>query len=474
MISDTLYRSGERQRKVQTQIFWRKGDTMKTRSHAVLTTLLVMFGVIPGVAEAQSLPDLPIVNQSLTLQSALTLSSANNLAIHQGRVDLKIAQADERSASAQTKPSIATTTYGLLGDSNNIIASSPGVMPPNYLGAAPHGFADQNVILMAPLFTGGKLSGQVGSARSQSESAALTLDETKLMTQESVTDAYAQALLQAALVEVAKARLTAEDEQVRITQEKVDAGRIAPVDLLREQAEDANAQQGLLTVQTNESLAMVQLKTTLGISQASNIILIDTLDTITTATNILGSMQTAIQTAEANRPDLAAALKAVDAAKQSVQATNGAYSPQVYALGMADASSNSGVQRVGYTVGLTASIPLYDGGERQADTDASRARLERSILDAQSVRQTVDQDVATAWLNLAEATQQVVTAQTGIIAAQQAYDLATLRYNAGKSIDAERLGALSALTIAQGNLATSKASVIETKVQLSTAMGSNL
>jgi outer membrane protein TolC len=142
---------------------------------------------------------------------------------------------------------------------------------------------------------------------------------------------------------------------------------------------------------------------------------------------------------------------------------------------MADASSpGSGGGRVGYTVGLTASIPLYDGGQRDADAEASKARLDRATLNAQSIRQTVDQEAASAWLNLQAATQQVQTAQVGVNAAQQAYDLANLRYNAGKSVTAERLDALAALTRARGDLSAATATAIETRAHLLTAIGSTL
>lgn len=411
--------------------------------------------------------------RNLSLQDALALAKANNISLKQARADVDAAVDAAKSASAQTKPSIATTIYGLAGDSNNVVASSPGVMPPNYFGTPTHGVLDQNVIAMMPLFTGGKLSGQVKAAIDQSAAAGQTERQTELSVEESVTDTYVTALLQASLVDVAQARLTAEDEQVRITCEQVQTGKSAPVDLLREQAEQANAKQGVLAAQNDAAMALVDLKTDMGVSQMSDITLRDTLDTVAVGSNLPSSMQDAIKTAEASRLDLAAALLQVKAAQDSVKAAQGAYSPQVYGVGMADATGTSGDGgRVGYTVGLTASIPLYDAGEHHADVDGAKARVDRAVADAEGVRQGVDQEVANAWLNVQTATQQVETAQLGVTAAQQGYDLANMRYNAGKSIIAERLDALSALTRAQGDLAEAKASAITAHERLATAMGS--
>lgn len=63
-----------------------------------------------------------------------------------------------------------------------------------------------------------------------------------------------------------------------MTQEKVNTGRSAPVDLLREQAEQADARQVLLAAQNNAALVLVGLRSALGVSQASSIALSDSLN----------------------------------------------------------------------------------------------------------------------------------------------------------------------------------------------------
>ena len=113
--------------------------------------------------------------------------------------------------------------------------------------------------------------------------------------------------------------------------------------------------------------------------------------------------------------------------------------------------------RAGYTVGLTASLPLYDGGQRRAEVDAAKARAARAQADALNVQELVERETASAWLTWQTATAQVQAANAGVSAAQQGYDLANLRYNAGKSTTAERLDALATLVRAQGAVAQAKA-----------------
>ena len=440
--------------------------------HCTFALALVL---LPGAALAagdQSMPAPPVISSAaLSLRGAFSVASANSPALKQVQADADSASATARSTGAQTKPSLSATTYGTVGDSANILTSSPGVTPQNIFAVPPHGFANQDLMLMVPLFTGGRLGGASASARRQGEAAALLVQAARLTVTEAVTEDYANAVRQEALVDVAQARLTAEDEQVRVTHEKVDAGRSAPVDLLRELAEQADAQQAMLAARNGVGLALIALKTTLGVSQGSDLTLSDTLDSLTGTSPAPATLQDALLQADAHRPELAAAQRQVEAAQAGVRAARGEYAPQVYGVAMGDAMTGSGVGRVGYTVGLTASLPLYDGGQRRADEDGAKAKLDRARADALQARQTVDGQVASAWLTVQTAAAQVQAATVGVAAAQQSYTLAGLRYNAGKSVSAERLDALSALTRAQGAVAQAKADLVIARARLQASLG---
>jgi len=121
---------------------------------------------------------------------------------------------------------------------------------------------------------------------------------------------------------------------------------------------------------------------------------------------------------------------------------------------------------------VTASLPLYDGGQRRADVDGARARLDRARADALEARQIADRQAASAWLSLQTATASVSAASAGVTAASESYALAALRYRAGKSVTAERLDALSALTRAQGTQAQAKAGLVIARAALRAALGS--
>ncbi len=430
----------------------------------------------PALSDAPAAPDsdaLPVVSSPLTLRDAVTLALVDNLTLREARADQAAADAGTRSARAQAKPSLSTTTYATAGDSPNIFATSPGVGPQNLFNVPAHGFADQNLMLMIPLSTGGRIAARIHAGQSQATAAAASLEAARLSVGEGAAEAYITALLRQSLVQAAQSRLDAENEQVRTTQIKVGTGRSAPVDLLREQAEQADARQALLRTQNDAALALVSVKVALGISQDSSPALLDTLDTLTSQAAVPPpTLSDALRLALAQRPELTAAAQAAAAAQATVKEAQGAYRPQVYGVAMGDAMTFAqGQSRTGYSVGITASLPLADGGQRRADVDAAKAHLARAEAEAQIARQSVTQEVAAAWLTVSTAKEASQAALVGAAAAREAYHLADLRYNAGKSVAAERLDALSALTRAQGSAAQASADFLIARSKLSRAIG---
>ncbi|MEO7719119.1 MAG: TolC family protein [Capsulimonas sp.] len=444
-------------------------DTSHRYFGAALLAALFLGG---SVAASAADPVIAAPALTLSLAQAVALANKNSPIALRQRADAAIAAAAARGAQAQQKPTLSATAYGALGDSSNILSSAPGVTPQNLFAVPPRGFADQNLTLMVPISTGGKIRGTIDFAQRQADAASLMTQATQLTIHQNVTEAYTTVLLSHELVSSAQARLDAEEEQVRITGERVTAGRSAPVDLLREQAEEADARQMLLSGQNDEQIAKVNLKAALAMSQDQQIELSDTLDALLAAPPDASlTQQEAIHKAEDQRPEIASALRQFEAAQAAVASAKGAYSPQVYAVAMGDAMAMQGGGRTGYTIGLSVSLPLMDGGQRRAEVDGAKARVDAAQADVLSIRQQVDKEAAFAWLALQTATARVAATATGVTAAQQGYELAAMRYNAGKSVAAERLDSLSALTRAKSTEAQAKAELIVARARLNTALG---
>jgi outer membrane protein TolC len=251
----------------------------------------------------------------------------------------------------------------------------------------------------------------------------------------------------------------------------VAAGRSAPVDLLREQAEQADASEALMAAKNQAEIAAANLKATIGIAQTSEISLSDSLDSLAMGDYASPTLADAVSAADSRRPELSAAELQVAAARDSMAGAKAEYAPQVYGLAMADASDSDSGAHAGFTVGLAATVGIADGGQRKSDIDAARARLSRARADESAMREAIDQQVTVAWLSLQTAQAEVAEAKIGIAAATEGFRLADLRYNAGKSTIAERVDALYALTRAKGSLDQAKAGLIIARAQLAATAG---
>lgn len=437
--------------------------------------------LLPNCGNAQNAAagDLPVVAANLSLQDALKLADRDNVTLMQAQANSDSASASADHAKAALRPSVSATADAVNGDMSRILGSSPGVAPPSIYNVPSGPFVEQNRLkIMIPLFTGGLLQKNREASELQASAQRSDANAQRLSVQEHVVESYVKVLLDKALLVAQQSRLAYEQEQLRITQQKVNTGALAPVDLLREEAARDDAQSAIAQAQAHIDIALVDLKSSLGVTQTSNLTLTETLNSLEIggADTPPGSLDDAIRIASGNRPELAAAKQRLNAAQAQIRAAQAEYAPQIYGVGVASAAmaqqNMSG--KGGYTIGLTASIPLYDGGARTADVNRAKAARASAQAEMRAARQNIESNVAVAWYALQAVQPQVSSAQAGVLAAQKAYDLATLRYNAGKSTTADRLDSLDALTHAQTGLAQALAAQVDAKSSLITALGANL
>src|SRR5206468_2790718 len=98
------------------------------------------------------------------------------------------------------------------------------------------------------------------------------------------------------------------------------------------------------------------------------------------------------------------------------------------------------------------SLPLFDAGLRRANRRTAEADQRHRQLDLERMSLEVTQQVTSALLSLGAAEQNVTTAQAGARAAQEEYQVALERYQAGRGVLVEVLDALAARTRAQTNV----------------------
>ena len=114
--------------------------------------------------------DRPRLSGPLSLRDAVETALRGNFDVQAVRFEADAAHEETSALRAMTRPQISANTYVSSGDMRNILGTPPGSSPANALTVPTRRFVDQNLTLMVPLYTGGKL-GNLVKAASQRESA---------------------------------------------------------------------------------------------------------------------------------------------------------------------------------------------------------------------------------------------------------------------------------------------------------------
>jgi outer membrane protein TolC len=106
---------------------------------------------------------------------------------------------------------------------------------------------------------------------------------------------------------------------------------------------------------------------------------------------------------------------------------------------------DSGAGETGAKFGLVVSVPLTDGGMRSSKARMLEARAQEFLAQAEQMRLTVRREIQSAWADWSAAGEVTESAQAGLAAAEESYEVERLRFESGKSIIAELLDALAVL-----------------------------
>jgi outer membrane protein len=394
--------------------------------------------------------DRPQIQGALTLTQALQTGLRENLMVQAAQVDVQAAAAATRIARSQQRPQLSTTTYLTYGDFGNIFSTAPNVTPENSLLVPAQAYADQNLTFMTPLYTSGRLEYQSRAASERERAAVSDVTGVRAETTLRIEEAYYRALLAAENIKAAQARVDAAAELVKTTQALFAAGKGLEASVRRVEAEQADARRLLATARNLRAKALLDLKAAMGVRLESEITPTDSLSFHAP----VGDLTTQLTDAARLRPELRSARARLTAAGYQTRAVRGSQGLQVYGMAMADGLVSRPLgNREGYTVGLVLSLPLLDGGQRQAETAQARAQAERAQAEKRDLELRIANEVQQAWLDVQTAAENYATAQTALQAAQSSYDVTVVRVQNQKGLLLEQLDALTALTQARTNVA---------------------
>lgn len=322
-----------------------------------------------------------------------------------------------------------------------------------------------------PIFTGGELQGQIGQAKANYRSMLSAEEQAYNEMKETATTGYfnmLNATNMKALRQESVDRLQAHLDNV-IAQYNV--GIVARADVLRSEVELANAQQNYITASNEYDVAEATLNNIIGTPLGTTLLLKDRLQ----YEPYENDMAYCLAYSEQHRPELKQAEYAIDSAEAALVVARSGHMPKVYANASNNWGGNGsdwpGDDDENWSVGVTASMNVFDSGVTWSRIHAAQENLAKAKESQRQIKDNVELEVRTDYLNLREAEKRITTTQVAVASAEEDYHIAVVRYQAGVGTNIDVMDAQEALTQAKTNYYQALYNYNTSKTALNTSMG---
>ena len=320
-----------------------------------------------------------------------------------------------------------------------------------------------------PIFTGGELQGQIGQAKANYRSMLSAEEQAYNEMKETATTGYfnmLNATNMKALRQESVDRLQAHLDNV-IAQYNV--GIVARADVLRSEVELANAQQNYITASNEYDVAEATLNNIIGTPLGTTLLLKDRLQ----YEPYENDMAYCLAYSEQHRPELKQAEYAIDSAEAALVVARSGHMPKVYANASNNWGGNGsdwpGDDDENWSVGVTASMNVFDSGVTWSKIHAAQENLAKAKESQRQIKDNVELEVRT--VNLREAEKRITTTQVAVASAEEDYHIAVVRYQAGVGTNIDVMDAQEALTQAKTNYYQALYNYNTSKAALNTSMG---
>lgn len=321
-----------------------------------------------------------------------------------------------------------------------------------------------------PIYQGGRLKEGRKYARYGLSSADLSLENTMQTVRLQSTIYYFDVLQYRNLIEVYEEEVVTLQEHLRNVNAQFRVGTVAKVDVLESQVELANAQQNLVNIQNRYDIAVADLNNYIGLPADT---IIRPQDTLTYKKYDL-DLGACTAYALENRPDAAMADYAVKQAESNIRSAKAGWRPSVsgsVSKGLTTENIFSKKLSDQWTVGVSASWNVFDGGITRAQVNQAEAALTRAQEVAAQTREQIQLDVQSAFLQLRAAEKNIGTTQASVILGEENYKIAQVRYAAGVGTNLDVMDASRKLTEARSNYFTALYNYNTAKASLDRYMG---
>ncbi|HEY5552863.1 MAG TPA: TolC family protein, partial [Opitutaceae bacterium] len=308
------------------------------------------------------------------------------------------------------------------------------------------------------LYSGGGVRAALDSQSSLREAVRRELEGVVNTAILEVRTRFYDVLLAREQIKVQEQNITLLREQLQTAKNRFEAGAVSNFDVLRAEVELANALPELIRARNSFRTAVDALRFSLGYVNPSPGTIAKVPEFIGTLdyTPVEFQLDSTLETARANRPELLRLAAVIDAQDANVRFSRSGYLPDLalvggYGLRKSNFSESFADSLDGWTIGLQSSWAIFDGKRTAGQVAQARSQLAQSELQLDEFGLAVEVEVRRALSAFQEAGELVDAAEKVVEQAHEALRLANSRYGAGTATQLDVLTTQVSLVRAQLN-----------------------
>ena len=405
---------------------------------------------------------------SMTLEKAIGLALGNNHTITQYTEDRESARWGLSATRRNFGPRLSwSNTTGYIGgkyyrpqqdyyaenhfyyddeEYEKHIGGDLNKLPPYHMEST------NSFTLSMPLYTGGKLENQIESAEYSLNSADLSLEYARQYVRYQTAEAYYQVLQRNAEIQIQQEAVNYLQSHLENVQIQYEVGTVAKADVLSTAVQLADYKRQLNSAWGNYESSVANLNNVMGIP-VDTVLVTD--EELTNNPYPISEEECMIYALE-HRPDGLAAEYAVKKAEADVNVTKAGYRPTVNAIargvliGENPFESNHNNQEY-WQIGLSLDWNIFDNGITSAQVNQAKA-VERKA-ESQKLQQIdrIKLDVHNAYIAILTAEKNVNVSSNAVKEAEDAYEIAKVRYTEGVDTNLNVMDAQTKLAQAKNN-----------------------
>jgi outer membrane protein len=393
--------------------------------------------------------------RSETIIGALTKAYQSNSQLNSARAGVRVTDEDVPIAKSGYRPFIAATgslEFSANGQSGSEITTG-----------------SFGVSIQQNLFDGFQTKNNVRAAKSRVRAAQYALENTEQNILFNAAAAYMDVIRDRQIAVLTQRNLAFLDEQVRAARSRFEVGEGTRTDVAQATASQAAAMAQLSAARARALASAAIYRQVIGDEP-------DNLEPTRPVGGLPGSLEQAHAISASEHPAILATLQLVDASDFAVKSSEGALLPGVslragVSQGFTDSSISGYSDGTSANVGLTLTVPIYQGGLASAQVRQSKEALGQARIEVDVSRDQVRAALTSAWTQFRSAQETVSANRELVAAAQLALSGVVEERSVGQRTTLDVLNAQADVITAQINQVSAERDVVVASYAILSAMG---